>query len=150
GQAADRHLKGSSLMNRSLRPAVVAALAATGIVASTTVALANVEIGGTAGIHVFSSTNELGVSDVAGADSIRNSSLFGLRLGVYVGDILGIEGEVGIIPSEARKTVFDVWTLTYRAQLVAQFRADVPENKLIPFLLAGGGAFQIVDRSEEH
>jgi outer membrane protein OmpA-like peptidoglycan-associated protein len=130
---------------RKLRPGVVAALAATGLVGSTSAALANVEVGGTAGIHVFSSRNELGVSDVANADSVRNSSLFGLRLGYYLGDMFGIEGELGIIPSEARKAVFDVWTLTYRVQLVAQFRADVPENKLIPFVLVGGGAFQIVD-----
>ena len=50
-----------------------------------------------------------------------------------------------MIPSEARGTVFDVWTLTYRAQVVAQFRAAQPDNKLIPFVLAGAGWFQIVD-----
>jgi OOP family OmpA-OmpF porin len=133
-------------MNRSLRPTVVAALAAGAIVASTDLASANVEIGGTAGIHVFSKKNELGVNDTSTADSIRNSSLFGIRLGAFFGNYIGIEGEVAIIPSEARKQVFDVWTLTYRAHLVAQFRAEEP-NRLIPFVLAGGGAFQIVDNS---
>jgi OOP family OmpA-OmpF porin len=132
-------------MNRSLRHTMVAALAATGIATWTSTALANVEIGGTAGVHVFSSTNELGVDDVKNADSIRNSSLFGLRLGAFFGPMFGVEGEVGVIPSEARKTVFDVWTLTYRAQVVAQFRADDPTNRLIPFVLVGGGAFTIVD-----
>ena len=135
----------SNARRGSFRSTTVAALAAAGFVASTGVAHANVEVGGTAGIHVFSKNNELGVADTANADSIRNSSLFGLRLGVYVGPILGIEGEVGVIPSEARGTVFDVWTLTYRAHVIAQFRAAQPENKLVPFVLVGAGAFQIVD-----
>jgi OOP family OmpA-OmpF porin len=138
-------MKLTRAIDGSLRPALVAALAAGGIVASASVARANVEIGGTAGIHVFSKNNELGVTDVKSADSIRNSSLFGLRLGAYFGSIFGVEGEVGVIPSEARQTVFDVWTLTYRAQAVAQFRAAAPENRLIPFVLVGGGAFQVVD-----
>jgi OOP family OmpA-OmpF porin len=131
--------------NRLLRPTVVAALAAGGIVGSTTSAHANVEIGGTAGLHVFSKTNELGVNDVPDANSEKNSALFGVRLGVYFGSILGAEGEFGIIPSESRKGVFDVWNIFYRAQIVAQFRAADPQNMLVPFVLVGGGAFQIVD-----
>ena len=132
-------------MNRLLGPTVVAALAAGGMVASTKVAHANVEVGGTAGIHVFSKTNELGVNDVPDANSERNSSLFGLRLGVFFTPMFGVEGEFGVIPSESRTNVFDVWNITYRAQFVAQFRAADPEVKLIPFAFLGGGAFQIVD-----
>ena len=130
-------------MNRLFRPTVVAALAA-GVAASST-AYANVEVGGTAGIHVFSDTNELGVPDVKNAPSERNSALFGLRLGVFFGDMIGVEGEFGVVPSESRTLVFDIWNITYRAHLVAQFRANNPETKLIPFVLAGGGAFQVVD-----
>jgi len=132
-------------MNRLLRPSIVAALAAGGTAASTSVALANVEIGGSAGVHVFSHTNELGVNDVPGANSEHNSAMFGVRLGAYFGSMFGVEAEFGVIPSEARKTVFDVWNITYRAHLVAQFRAADPEVKLVPFVLVGGGAFQIVD-----
>ncbi|HEU4729206.1 MAG TPA: OmpA family protein [Kofleriaceae bacterium] len=132
-------------MNRSLRPTVVAAFAVAGIAAATSVAHANVEIGGTAGIHVFSTTNELGVNDADNADSERNSALFGVRLGVFFGPMFGVEGEFGVIPSESRQTVFDVWNITYRAQAVVQFRAEDPQAKLIPFALVGGGAFQIVD-----
>jgi len=133
-------------MNRSLRPTVVAALAAGAIVTSADLASANVEIGGTAGIHVFSKKNELGVNDSSTADSLRNSSLFGIRLGVFFGNYIGIEAEGAVIPSEARKQVFDVWTVTYRAHLVFQLRAEEP-NRFIPFVLAGGGAFTIVDNS---
>ena len=133
-------------MNRSLRPTVVAALAAGAIVTSADLASANVEIGATAGIHVFSKKNELGVTDGSNADSLRNSSLFGIRLGVFFGDYVGIEAEGAVIPSEARQQVFDVWTVTYRAHLVFQLRAQEP-NRFIPFVLAGGGAFSIVDNS---
>jgi outer membrane protein OmpA-like peptidoglycan-associated protein len=127
------------------RSTIVAALAAGGLVASASMAHANVEIGGTAGVHVFSETNELGVPDVKGAPSERNSALFGLRLGVMFSDMLGIEGEFGAIPSESRTLVFDIWNITYRAHVIAQFRAEKPENKLIPFLLVGFGAMQVVD-----
>jgi OOP family OmpA-OmpF porin len=109
------------------------------------VAQANVEIGGTAGIHVFSNTNELGVNDVADANSEHNSALFGLRLGVFFTPMFGVEGEFAVIPSESRTSVFDVWNITYRAQLVAQFRAADPQVKLVPFAFLGLGAFQIVD-----
>ena len=128
-------------MNRLFRPTVVAALV--GGLASP--ALAEVEIGGTAGIHLFSETNELGVPDVMDAPSQRNSALFGLRIGAYFTDMLGVEGELGVVPSESRSLVFDIWNLTYRAHVVAQFRAANPENKLIPFALLGAGAFSVVD-----
>src|SRR3569623_1334968 len=131
-------------MNRLFRPTVVAALAAGGHAATASVASANVEIGGTAGIHVFSMTNELGVPDVADAPSERNSALFGLRLGVMFNDIFGIEGEFGVIPTESRTTVFDVWDITYRAHLIAQFGAADLNKHLIPFVLFGGGAMQVV------
>jgi OmpA-OmpF porin, OOP family len=134
-------------MNRLLRASIVAALAAGGIAASASVARANVEIGGMAGVHTFAHDNELGVNDVPNANSLHNSVLFGLRLGVMFTRILGIEGEFGIVPTEARRTVFDVWTITYRAHLIAQFLGTNPEQRLIPFAVLGGGAFQIVDNS---
>ncbi|HWU90426.1 MAG TPA: OmpA family protein [Kofleriaceae bacterium] len=128
-------------MNRLLRPTLVAALAG----AAASPAYAGVEIGGTAGIHVFASDNELGVPDVEMAPSERNSSLFGVRLGVFFGDMIGVEAEFGAIPSEAREQVYDIWNLAYRAQAVAQFRANNPANKLIPFVLLGAGALSVVD-----
>ena len=131
-------------MNRLLRPLALAAA-----IGGVSTAHANIEIGGTAGLHVFSSTNELGVVDVPTANSIRNSALFGLRIGAFFGDLIGIEGELGVIPSESDAEVFDVWSLTYRAHLVAQFRAAKPENKLVPFVLVGAGLTQIVQSKGE-
>ncbi|HET9622425.1 MAG TPA: OmpA family protein [Kofleriaceae bacterium] len=133
-------------MTRSIliRPTTVAALAASGMMATAGVAHANVEIGGTAGIHVFSDKNELGVNDVPNADSERNSVLFGARLGVYFGPVIGVEGEFGGIPSESRQQVFDLWNITYRGHVVVQFRAWDDTAHFIPFVLFGGGAMQIV------
>lgn len=133
-------------MTRLFRPSIVTAIAAGGIAATASLANASpsIEIGGTAGIHIFSSTNELGVPDVANAPSERNSALFGIRLGVQFTDIIGIEGEIGVIPSESRESVFDVWNLWYRAHLIFQFGASDPTRKLIPFVLGGGGAMSVV------
>jgi OOP family OmpA-OmpF porin len=133
-------------MNRLFRPTIVAAL---GIAASASVAHANVEIGGTAGIHVFSTDNELGVPDVDAAPSERNSALFGLRLGYMFNDMLGVEGEFGVIPSESRTLTFDIWNVTYRGHLIAQFRAADPAVKMVPFVLFGGGATAIVNSGNE-
>jgi outer membrane protein OmpA-like peptidoglycan-associated protein len=132
-------------MNRLLRPTIVAAWAAGALAGLTSAARAEVEIGGTAGIHVFAHDNELGVPDVPNANSERNSALFGVRLGVFFTPMFGVEGEFGVVPSEARQTTFDVWNIAYRAQFVAQFRAQNPDVKLIPFVLVGGGAMTIVD-----
>ncbi|MBA3501168.1 MAG: OmpA family protein, partial [Deltaproteobacteria bacterium] len=41
------------------------------------------------------------------------------------------------------------WNLTYRGSLVAQFRAGNPANKLVPFVLVGGGAIQVVSTDSE-
>jgi OOP family OmpA-OmpF porin len=133
-------------MNRLLRPTLVAALAG----AAASPAYAGVEIGGTAGIHVFSEQNELGVPDVDMAPSQRNSALFALRLGAFFGSTVGVEAELGAIPSEAREQVYDVWNLAYRGHVVAQLRAANPANKLIPFVLVGGGAIQVVDSKGEN
>ncbi len=107
-------------------------------------AVAEVEIGGVAGAHVFSGNNELGVLDVPDAPSQRNSILLGLRVGAFVGHVLGIEGELGIVPTVAREFGYGIINVTYRAHLVAQFRAHDVSARLIPFVLAGAGAFSIV------
>ena len=137
--------------NRLFRPTLIAALAAGGVATSTTIARANIEVGGTAGIHVFSEDSELGVPDTANSPSERNSALFGARIGVFFNDYIGVEGEFGVIPSEARTMVFDIWNITYRAQIVGQFLADKPETKLIPFVLVGAGNIAVVSTNNpEH
>jgi len=105
---------------------------------------ANVEIGAIGGVHLFNQKSELGVYDGPDATSQRNSVLAGIRIGVFALDVVGIEAELGVIPTEARETGFGVVDLTYRAHLVTQLRAKNPDSKVIPFVLVGGGAFSVV------
>jgi outer membrane protein OmpA-like peptidoglycan-associated protein/outer membrane protein W len=115
-------------------------------------ASAGVEFGGTMGLHIFNEKNAVGEPDTAGDQrvSLSNSALFGLRLGVYFGPMFGVEAEGGMIPGETRDGENNTTPLvaatgiTYRAQAVAQFRAADPSNRIIPFVLAGAGMFQIV------
>jgi hypothetical protein len=113
-------------------------------------ASAEVEVGAIAGTHLFSKNNELGVRDSDGESpgSLRNSVLFGLRLGFYFSPVLGVEGEIGYIPTEFRRGTVDVQTLTYRAHLVAQFAAK--DAKFKPFALLGGGAIAVLDSADEN
>ncbi|GEM_PF-1262614 len=124
------------------------------IVATASLASANVEIGGTAGVHVFNENNELGVKDFPLAPHQRTSILLGLRVGVFFADVIGVEGELGVIPTIAKGTAgteldYSTTDLTFRAHLVAQLRARNPENKFIPFVLVGGGGFTIVSTNSE-
>ncbi|HWU91589.1 MAG TPA: OmpA family protein, partial [Kofleriaceae bacterium] len=111
-------------------------------------ARAGVELGGTAGLRVFSEQDGLGVKDGPDADSQRNTALFGLRLGVYFNKMLGVEAEAGVIPGEGRSMLYDVWNVTYRASLVAQFLAE-GDNPIVPFALIGGGLHTIVSSTNE-
>ena len=136
---------------KRLSPLAVGVALSLGTLATTSVAEANVEIGGMAGVHVFNKNNELGVNDQQFSGdpraSERNSILFGLRVGVFFTDIIGVEGEFGVIPTAARDYDYSITNLTYRAHLVAQFLASNPENKIIPFVFAGAGAFSVVSSS---
>ena len=136
---------------KRLSPSTAVVALSLGTLATTSVAQANVEVGGMAGVHVFNHNNELGVNDQQfdgdPRNSPRNSLLLGVRVGVFFTDIIGVEGEFGVIPTEAREVEFSVTNLTYRAHLVAQFLASNPENKVIPFVFAGGGAFSVVSTS---
>ena len=83
----------------------------------TSVAGANVEVGGLAGLHAFSNTSGLGVGedlDPAMENSLSNSALFGARLGVFFGNSLGVEAEGGLTPTEPRRLVFDVFAVAFR------------------------------------
>ncbi|MEJ7596800.1 MAG: outer membrane beta-barrel protein [Kofleriaceae bacterium] len=109
-------------------------------------ARAEVEVGGVVGVHTFSDEGKLGVVDETDPESLRNSSLFAGRVGVMFG-LLGIEAELGVIPTEPRGLLFDVTALTYRAHLVAQYLQL--DDKLIPFAFIGAGVIQTVDSQNE-
>jgi outer membrane protein OmpA-like peptidoglycan-associated protein/outer membrane protein W len=134
---------------KRLSPTTAVVALSLGTLAMTPLAHANVEVGGTAGVHVFNENNELGVQDVPNAPSERNSLLVGVRVGVFFTDILGVEGEFGVVPTAAREFEYSITNLTYRAHLVAQFLAGDPANKFIPFVFAGAGAFSVVSANNK-
>ncbi len=136
-------------MTRLFRRSVAATLAVGGLAVLSPAANAGVEIGGTAGIHIFSDDNELGAPDSDDAVTIRNSVLFGLRLGVMFGDLIGIEAEGGVIPSESRTQIFNVWSVVGRAHLILQLRGRDPSNQFLPFVLGGAGITALVDSENE-
>jgi OOP family OmpA-OmpF porin len=109
---------------------------------------AGVEVGGTAGAHVFSDKNAIGVPE--GSDVHQsNSAFFGVRLGFYFSTMLGVEAEGGLIPTESAGTnvTFDIYNIIARAHVIAQFRAEDPTHNILPFVLAGGGVMNIADVS---
>jgi OOP family OmpA-OmpF porin len=107
---------------------------------------AGVEVGGTAGAHIFSDTNALGVPDNSDVHQ-SNSAFFGLRIGAYFTHMLGVELEGGLIPTESAggNVKFDIYDVVGRAHVIAQFRAEKAANVIIPFVLAGGGVMSVVD-----
>jgi OOP family OmpA-OmpF porin len=121
------------------------ALAFIAVVAGTTSAHANVEIGGIAGLHIFSEENALGTksNDVYHQ---ANSAFFGMRFGMTFGQMLGVELEGGLIPTESAGGIvtFDIYDAVVRANVIAQFRTSEASNVLIPFVTAGGGAMRVV------
>ena len=107
---------------------------------------AEVEIGGTAGVHIFSDTNALSTQKNDEV-SQANSALFAARLGYLFTDMLGVEIEGGVVPTESTggNVVFDIYNVTVRANLIAQLRAGDPSNTILPFATVGGGMMRVVD-----
>src|SRR5438552_1242911 len=103
---------------------------------------AGVEIGGTVGAHTFSDSEKLGMTGGATATGLTNSTMFGIRFGVFVGAKIGIEAEGGLIPTEPRMiALFDVYTLAVRGSVVYNLRT---EGTIVPFVLGGVGILRNV------
>jgi OOP family OmpA-OmpF porin len=110
------------------------------IVAAAPSARANVEFDLIGGGHRFSKTNPYGV-DAGATETEKDAPMFGLRLGFYFADRLGLEGEGAAIPTKTVDSPADVTDITYRGHLVLHIRSG--SNTFIPFLLVGGGMMQI-------
>jgi len=120
------------------------------ILTSSASASANVEVGGVAGLHTFSEKGALGVvEDMDGptpaATSLKNSTFFGIRLGIYFTKAIGVEVEGGLVPTEPRTILFDVYMAAARAQVAYQLRNEDASNQLLPFVVAGASMLKIVD-----
>jgi OmpA-OmpF porin, OOP family len=138
--ASDQRMEGQNGPMNRLAAAIVT-------VAAVSSANAGVEVGGTAGPHVFSENNGVGVPDTMPEVHQSNSAFFGARLGFYFSKMLGVEVEGGLIPTESAGTnvTFDIYNIIARGHVIAQFRADDPSHNILPFVLAGGGIMNVAD-----
>jgi Outer membrane protein beta-barrel domain len=100
---------------------------------------AEVEVGLTGGLHVFSPNNELAVVDGEDAAALGDTAFIGARLGLYLGHMLGLEGELGVMPASFSEFDIASTVVSYRLQAVLQFGAADPARKLLPFILLGAG-----------
>ena len=103
-----------------------------------------IEVGGFLGVHIFNDDNELGVVDVSSADSLQNAVAFGFRAGYALNWLLGIEGELSLMPTTARDSDTSVFALGYRAHVMVQ----PLRGKFQPFVLAGFGGLSGVSSDE--
>jgi OmpA-OmpF porin, OOP family len=101
------------------------------------------ELGFVVGAHIFGSGNGLGVPD--GAPSQETGMIMGLRLGGYLAGWVGVEAEVGAVPSGVQEAEpHSTMNLYYRLNAVLQFRATDPSNHLLPFVLGGLGGMSLI------
>jgi len=112
------------------------------IVTAASSARANVELDLIGGGHKYSSTNPYGVVGLS-TETEKDAPLFGLRLGFYFADRIGLEGEGALIPTKTVQEPGSVTDITYRGHLLLMFRAGSADNHVIPFLLVGAGMMQI-------
>ena len=106
------------------------------------------EVGVAGGAHIFSSNSELGVADDPALTSPKNGPLFGLRLGVLVHPMFGIELEGVGIPTKDRKHDLSAFILGGRLNLVYNILpGEIAHGKVIPFVLAGAGFMNVASTS---
>jgi OOP family OmpA-OmpF porin len=98
------------------------------------------------GGHIFSNNNEIGASDVPDADSPSNVVIGGVRVGYRIDDMFTAEGELAIMPSEARNGSADLTAFGFRVQGLAHFTK--PDAKFRPFAALGTSAM-VLSSSDE-
>jgi outer membrane protein OmpA-like peptidoglycan-associated protein/opacity protein-like surface antigen len=127
------------------------------VLAGTCVALAGhpaaaegvqVEVGVTGGVHFFSTHSELGVADDDSLTSPKNAPLFGLRLGLLVHPMFGIELEGVGIPTKDRHNGDSAFIIGARGHLIYNIApGQIAGGKIVPFVLAGAGTMNLASTS---
>lgn len=74
-----------------------------------------------------------------GHQKLNTALDLGLRAGFYPLSFLGVEGELGVIPSKTDVSGDTATIWTYRLSAVAQY----PRYRLVPFVLVGAGGMNI-------
>jgi outer membrane protein OmpA-like peptidoglycan-associated protein len=74
-----------------------------------------------------------------GHQRLKTAADLGVRAGFYPLSWLGAEGELGVIPSQAKISGDSATIWTYRLHAIAQY----PAYRLVPFLLVGAGGMNM-------
>lgn len=74
-----------------------------------------------------------------GHQGLSTSLDLGVRAGFYPLSFLGIEGEVGVVPTKTKLDDRSATVWTYRGHLIAQY----PGYRLVPFVVAGLGGMTV-------
>jgi OOP family OmpA-OmpF porin len=103
-----------------------------------------IELGIYAGVGLFADQHNLQDIDLVPNNQYGHQRLapgldLGLRAGFYPLSFLGLEGELGVIPTKTRTDNISATVTTYRAHIVAQY----PGYRLVPFVLAGLGGMTL-------
>ena len=99
------------------------------------------------GFHLFSGNNELGAFEVPQALSPNHSVVIGLRLGRAITSMLGVELELGALPTTIPDSDASLFASTYRLHGVWHFAE--PKAKLRPFAVAGFGLMNGASSDQE-
>ena len=102
------------------------------------------ELGVYGGVGFFSDQHNLQDIDLVPSNRYGHQRLapaldLGLRAGFYPLSFLGVEGELGVMPTKTRTDNIKATVWTYRAHLVAQY----PGYRLVPFVLLGLGGMTL-------
>jgi OOP family OmpA-OmpF porin len=105
------------------------------------------ELGIYGGVAIFSAQHNLQDLEVIsqeppaqGHQKLGPGLDLGLRAGFYPLSWLGVEGELGVIPTETGGNDENATIWTYRGSLVAQY----PRYRLVPFVLVGAGGMNML------
>jgi outer membrane protein OmpA-like peptidoglycan-associated protein len=103
------------------------------------------EIGVTGGLHLFSTKSELGVADDPTLTSPKNAPLFGLRVGLLLHPMFGIEAEGVGMPTKDRQNDQSTFIGAWRGHFVYNIMpGEIAGGRFTPFVLAGAGALQVL------
>lgn len=107
------------------------------------------ELGVYAGLAHFSDQHnlqnlELVPDNQYGHQRLATSIDLGLRAGFYPLSFVGVEGELGVVPTKTKTDDRSATVWTYRAHLVLQY----PGYRLVPFVVAGVGGMTLTSHTD--
>jgi OOP family OmpA-OmpF porin len=104
-----------------------------------------VELGIMGGYEFFAHNLELGVADDPALPSPKSNGLFGARAAVAFNRMLSLEIEGVALPTGDTIHNYRLFAIGWRGQVLWHLPVRILEGKMRPFLLAGVGAYSVVN-----